>query len=48
MEQWKLCPTSNGEDLRKIDFKRGIFWGDNQILRKVKTKVLIGPKIKTE
>ena len=29
MEQWKLSLTSNGEDLRKVDVKRGIFQGDS-------------------
>ena len=29
MEQWKLSLTSNGEDLWKVDVKRGIFQGDS-------------------
>ena len=29
MEQWKLSLTSNGEDLWKVDVKRGIFHGDS-------------------
>ena len=29
MEQWKLSLTSNGEDLGKVDVKRGIFQGDS-------------------
>ena len=29
MEQWKLMLTSNGEDLREVDVKRGIFQGDS-------------------
>ena len=29
MEQWKLSLTSNGEDFRKVDVKRGIFQGDS-------------------
>ena len=29
MEQWKLSVTSNGEDLREVDVKGGIFQGDS-------------------
>ena len=29
MEQWKLTLTSNGEDLGKVDVKRGMFHGDS-------------------
>ena len=51
MEQWKSSLTCNGEDLKEVDLKRGIFQGDSismvfssLILSKVKVSYEWGKK----